>query len=81
MLKRNGEKYNRSKKNGYNYIVRLNKIKILTKFKDVIKVWKTLFKWKWAGHILREKKEKCTRIITEWYSRDSKRSKGRQMKR
>ncbi|GBP94035.1 Putative uncharacterized transposon-derived protein F52C9.6 [Eumeta japonica] len=60
--------------------IRLNKIKNETKFKDANKVCKTL-KWKWAGHMLREKNEKWTRIISEWYPRDGKRNKGRPIKR
>ncbi|KAJ8735284.1 hypothetical protein PYW07_006904 [Mythimna separata] len=60
--------------------IKLTKIKNETKFKDVSKVCKTL-KWKWTGHMLREKNEKWTKIITEWYPRDGKRSKGRQIKR
>ncbi|GBP23911.1 hypothetical protein EVAR_86288_1 [Eumeta japonica] len=61
--------------------IRLNKIKNETKFKDANKVCKTL-KWKWwAGHMLREKNEKWSRIISEWYPRDGKRNKGRPIKR
>ena len=60
--------------------IRLNKIKNVTKFKNVNKVWKTL-KWKWAGHMIREKNEKWTKKILEWYPRNGKRCKGRPTKR
>nr|XP_037875878.1 uncharacterized protein LOC105841939 [Bombyx mori] len=38
-------------------------------------------KWRWSGHMIREKKEKWTSLITEWYPRDGKRNRGRQTKR
>lgn len=60
--------------------VRLEHIKRKTKFKNIHTVYKSL-KWKWTGHMLREGIEKWTRLVTEWYPRDSKRSKGRQTKR
>ncbi|GBP81979.1 Intraflagellar transport protein 80 homolog [Eumeta japonica] len=60
--------------------VNLEKIKNKTKFKNAHSVCKKL-KWRWTGHMLREKKEKWTRLITEWYPRGNKRSKGRQHKR
>lgn len=60
--------------------VRLENIKNKKKFKSVEKTYRTL-KWKWTGHMIRENKEKWTKIITEWYPRGSKRSKGRQAKR
>ncbi|XP_062532931.1 uncharacterized protein LOC134201702 [Bombyx mori] len=54
--------------------VRLSEIKRLTKFKNAIQISRTL-KWRWTGHILREKYEKWTKIITEWYPRDGCRKK------
>ncbi|GBP27588.1 hypothetical protein EVAR_102840_1 [Eumeta japonica] len=44
-------------------------------------VYAKKLKWRWTGHMLREEKEKWTRLITEWYPRGNKRSKGRQHKR
>lgn len=38
-------------------------------------------KWRWTGHMVREKKEKWTKIVTEWYPRESTRNRGRQSKR
>lgn len=60
--------------------VQIKKIKGLTKFKKVQTIYRKL-KWRWTGHMLREKKEKWTKIITEWYPRESRRSRGRQTKR
>lgn len=37
-------------------------------------------KWKWTGHIIREKNEKWTKIMSDWYPRDGKGTKGRQIK-
>ncbi|GBP61518.1 hypothetical protein EVAR_43988_1 [Eumeta japonica] len=36
---------------------------------------------KWVGHMLRERNGKWTKSISEWYPRDDKRNKGRQLKR
>ncbi|KAJ2941256.1 hypothetical protein O0L34_g3453 [Tuta absoluta] len=60
--------------------VRLTDIKKTTKFKKVDSVYKQL-KWRWTGHMLREPKEKWSKIITEWYPRGCKRSRGRPTKR
>lgn len=60
--------------------MQLKIIKGKTKFEKVQSVCRKL-KWRWTGHMLREKKEKWTRIITEWYPRESRRSRGRQPKR
>lgn len=60
--------------------VKLEKIKKRTKFKNASIVCKTL-KWRWSGHMIRETKEKWTKIISEWYPRDGKRNRGRQTKR
>ena len=37
--------------------------------------------WRWAGHMIREKKEKWTTLITEQQPRESKRNRDRQIKR
>lgn len=37
--------------------IRLESIKSKTKFENIHKVWKSL-KWRWIGHMLRERKEK-----------------------
>lgn len=60
--------------------VKLEKIKNKTKFKNAQTTYRQL-KWRWTGHMLRESKDKWTKIVTEWYPRDNKRSKGRQVKR
>ncbi|CAK1595272.1 unnamed protein product [Parnassius mnemosyne] len=60
--------------------IKLKQIKEKTKFGKVQSVCRKL-KWRWTGHMLREKKEKWTRIITEWYPRENRRSRGRQPKR
>lgn len=60
--------------------IKLNKIKGITKFKDANKVCKTL-KWKWAGHMIREKTDKWTRKITEWCPIGCERNQGGQWKR
>lgn len=60
--------------------VKLKCIKNKTKFKNAYTTYRCL-KWRWAGHMIREKKEKWTRIITEWQPRDSKRNRGRQTRR
>ncbi|CAH2233201.1 jg2738 [Pararge aegeria aegeria] len=38
-------------------------------------------KWKWAGHIQRVKDERWSYIVTNWYPRDSKRRRGRPLRR
>ncbi|XP_037876062.1 LINE-1 retrotransposable element ORF2 protein isoform X1 [Bombyx mori] len=60
--------------------IELKKIKGETKFGKVQSICRKL-KWRWTGHMMREKKEKWTRIITEWYPRENKRIRGRQPKR
>ncbi|XP_045496057.1 uncharacterized protein LOC123694618 [Colias croceus] len=59
---------------------KLKDIKSKTKFKNAYITYKQL-KWKWTGHMIREKKEKWTRQITEWYPIDCKRNRGRQITR
>ncbi|GBO99550.1 hypothetical protein EVAR_710_1 [Eumeta japonica] len=41
---------------------------------------KTL-KWKWAGYMMRSKKDKWAKDVIEWCSRDQKRKRGRQRRR
>lgn len=60
--------------------IKLKDIKSKTNFKNAYTTYKQL-KWRWSGHMIREKKEKWTSLITEWYPRDGKRSRGRQTKR
>ncbi|XP_045457584.1 uncharacterized protein LOC123667789 [Melitaea cinxia] len=60
--------------------ITLEEIKYITKFKEAKKTCKTL-KWRWTGHMIRDTNEKWTKMITEWYPRNGKRNKGRQMKR
>lgn len=38
-------------------------------------------KWRWTGHMIRCTQDKWNKIVTDWYPRDGKRSKGRQQKR
>lgn len=38
-------------------------------------------KWRWAGHMLRCKREKWSKQVTVWYPRDGFRSRGRKAKR
>lgn len=58
----------------------LANIRKKTKIIDVTRKTKTL-KWRWTGHIMRSKRKKWTSDITEWYPRDGKRRRGRQIKR
>ncbi|CAB3228197.1 unnamed protein product [Arctia plantaginis] len=60
--------------------VKLETIKTETKFKNAHIVSRRL-KWRWAGHMLRDTKEKWTKIITEWCPMGDKRNKGRPCKR
>lgn len=38
-------------------------------------------KWRWSGHLMRDKQGKWSKKVTEWYPRDGQRSRGRQRKR
>lgn len=38
-------------------------------------------KWRWTGHMIRDKQDKWSTIISDWYPRDGKRSRGRQQTR
>ncbi|GBP69760.1 Putative uncharacterized transposon-derived protein F52C9.6 [Eumeta japonica] len=60
--------------------IQLERINEKTKFRKVQTVCRKL-KWQWKGHMLRERKEKWTKLITEWHPWGSNRSKGRQRKR
>lgn len=60
--------------------VKLKCIKNKTKFKNAYITYRCL-KWRWAGHMIREEREKWTRLITEWQPRGSKRNRGRQSRR
>ncbi|GBP52316.1 Putative uncharacterized transposon-derived protein F52C9.6 [Eumeta japonica] len=35
-------------------------------------------KWRWTGHMMRDKQGKWCKAVSEWYPRDGKRSRGRQ---
>lgn len=51
-----------------------------TKIADITHTIKKL-KWKWAGHILRCKKDKWAKDVIEWYPREGKRARGRPFQR
>ncbi|PZC70710.1 hypothetical protein B5X24_HaOG215026 [Helicoverpa armigera] len=51
-----------------------------TKLTDVLKRIDQQ-KWRWAGHMIRDKTEKWSKAITEWYPRDGKRNRGKQKMR
>lgn len=57
--------------------IKLTNIRNKTKVTDVTYTVRKL-KWKWAGHMIRNRKEKWTKDVTVWYPRDGKRRKGRQ---
>ncbi|CAG4999579.1 unnamed protein product [Parnassius apollo] len=57
--------------------IKLTNIRSKTRVTDVAHTVKKL-KWKWAGHMIRNGKEKLTKNFTVWYPRDGKRRKGRQ---
>ncbi|KAG6462790.1 hypothetical protein O3G_MSEX013475 [Manduca sexta] len=57
--------------------IKLINIRNKTKVIDVPYTVKKL-KWEWAGHMLRNSKNKWTKDVTMWYSRDGKRRQGRQ---
>jgi hypothetical protein len=59
---------------------RLGKIRKATGVTDVISRAKRL-KWRWLGHLIRSNKNKWSQQVTFWYPRDSKRSRGRPVKR
>lgn len=59
---------------------RISNIRKRTKVIDVIHNIRKL-KWNWVGHIMRTNKGKWTKDVIEWYPRNGKRKKGRQIKR
>lgn len=59
---------------------RAQEIRLITKVEDIIKKIRQL-KWRWTGHMTRDSKIKWTKIVSEWYPRDGKRKRGRQVKR
>ncbi|XP_047998769.1 uncharacterized protein LOC125236115 [Leguminivora glycinivorella] len=60
--------------------IKLDTIRKRTKITDVNQTMKQL-KWKWTGHMLRDKREKWSKDITSWYPRDGKRKDGGQKMR
>lgn len=58
----------------------LKSIRQRTKVKEVSDYIKKL-KWCWTGHIMRDKRQKWTKELVEWYPREGKRVRGRQRKR
>ncbi|CAH2238257.1 jg11536 [Pararge aegeria aegeria] len=38
-------------------------------------------KWRWAGHSQRDRQEKWSKVVTNWYPRDRKRNRGRPYRR
>jgi exonuclease III len=59
---------------------RLTKIREKTMVRDVVKDIRKR-KWKWSGHMVRNKIEKWTRQITDWFPIYRKRGRGRQHRR
>ncbi|GBP69949.1 hypothetical protein EVAR_85717_1 [Eumeta japonica] len=60
--------------------IQLKSITGKTKFEKVQTVCRKL-KWRWAGHMMKEKKEKWTKTITKWHPRENRKREGRQVKR
>ncbi len=48
-----------------------------TKIEDILMTIKKK-KWSWAGYIIRRTDNRWTKRVTEWHTRNSKRSQGRQ---
>ncbi|CAK1591052.1 unnamed protein product [Parnassius mnemosyne] len=57
--------------------IKLETLRNQTKINDVTHCVRKL-KWKWAGHMMRNNKEKWAKNVTEWCPRQNKRKKGRQ---
>ncbi|KAJ2944653.1 hypothetical protein O0L34_g4008 [Tuta absoluta] len=55
---------------------KLSYIRSHTKVKDISVCIRKL-KWKWAGHMARDKTGKWTRDVIQWYPRNGKRGRGR----
>lgn len=56
--------------------VRSSVLRSKTKLTDILKQIDQQ-KWRWAGHMVRDAKEKWSKKISEWYPRDGKRKRGR----
>ncbi|GBP39362.1 Putative uncharacterized transposon-derived protein F52C9.6 [Eumeta japonica] len=51
-----------------------------TKIADISYTIKKL-KWRWVGHLLRNKTEKWAKLVSEWYPREANRKRGRPLRR
>ncbi|CAH2250851.1 jg10233 [Pararge aegeria aegeria] len=64
------------------HVKRLDKIRNESLRKETnitdVKVKIRKLKWKWAGHVCRQKQDRWAKRVTEWYPREGKRSRGRQ---
>lgn len=60
--------------------IKLKTIRKQTKLTDVTYCIKKL-KWRWTGHMMRNKKDKWAKDVTEWYPRGNKRNPGRPSRR
>ncbi|GBP62307.1 Putative uncharacterized transposon-derived protein F52C9.6 [Eumeta japonica] len=60
--------------------IRSEDIRSIIKVEDIIKKIRQL-KWRWTGHMTRDRRIKWTKILTEWQPRDGTRKRGRQAKR
>ncbi|CAH2093264.1 unnamed protein product [Euphydryas editha] len=57
--------------------VRNTDIRMKTKLTDIL-LRVDQQKWRWTGHMMRDKHGKWCKAVSEWYPRDGKRSRGRQ---
>ncbi|OWR45952.1 endonuclease-reverse transcriptase [Danaus plexippus plexippus] len=62
------------------YKVKSVDIRRKTKLTDIL-LRNDQLKWRWAGHMLRCKKEKWSKQVTVWYPRDGTRRRGRKTRR
>lgn len=60
--------------------IKLGIIRRQTKITDITYCIKKL-KWRWAGHMIRSKRDKWSKDVTMWWPRGNKRKKGRQRRR
>lgn len=60
--------------------VRSSTIREQTKVADILKRIDQQ-KWRWAGHMIRDKQNKWSTTVSNWYPRDGKRCRGRQQMR
>lgn len=60
--------------------IRNNDLRSITKLTDIL-TRVDQQKWRWTGHMMRDKLGKWSRKVTEWYPRDGKRNRGRQNSR